>query len=97
MLSHVSEGVHRAESRASDRERPRASAGRPAQVRPGSARAHATLEIDPDARAPEGELSAADGLRIGFVGWTELASAIERWREHLGARRTHPRSRLPGD
>jgi hypothetical protein len=54
------------------------------------ARARATLEIDPDARAPEGELNAADGLRIAFAGWTELAAAIERWREHLSARHRGP-------
>jgi hypothetical protein len=53
-------------------------------------RARATLEIDPDARSPEGELNAADGLRIGFVGWTELASAIERWREHAARESDEP-------
>jgi hypothetical protein len=86
MLSHVSERVHRDESRSALRARPHPPADGPAQVGGGSTRARATLEIERDARAPQGELSAADGLRIGFVGWTELASAIERWREHLSAR-----------
>jgi hypothetical protein len=41
----------------------------------------AALELALAAGAPRGVLSCADGRRIRFTGWTELASAIENWRE----------------
>jgi hypothetical protein len=44
-------------------------------------RAHATLEMELCGRAPEGVLTSASGARLPFSGWTEFASAIERWRE----------------
>lgn len=49
-------------------------------LRRGVRRAKATLEMDLVGRAPEGPLTSADGLRVGFSGWAELASAIEEWR-----------------
>jgi hypothetical protein len=41
----------------------------------------AALELHVAEGAPRGVLSSADGQRIRFTGWTELASAIENWRE----------------
>ena len=46
----------------------------------GVRRAKATLEMDVAEHAPEGALTSADGLRLEFSGWAELASAIEDWR-----------------
>jgi hypothetical protein len=40
----------------------------------------ATLELDVASHAPRGSLTAADGERRTFSGWTELASVIEGWR-----------------
>lgn len=45
-----------------------------------SRRATVTLEMDLDGRVPEGALTFADGLRVEFSGWAELASTIEEWR-----------------
>ena len=39
-----------------------------------------TLEMDLEGRVPEGALTLADGLRMEFSGWAELASTIEEWR-----------------
>jgi hypothetical protein len=46
----------------------------------GAQRGRATLEMDLQGSAPEGVLSTAEGLRLAFTGWTELASALEEWR-----------------
>jgi hypothetical protein len=43
------------------------------------ATATATLEVELDGAAPEGSLTAGDGSRRAFSGWSELASAIEDW------------------
>jgi hypothetical protein len=43
------------------------------------ATAKATLEVELDGAAPEGSLTAPDGIRRAFSGWTELAAAIEDW------------------
>jgi len=42
----------------------------------------ATLTLIPaiHGHAPSGALITPDGLRRGFTGWIELASAIEDWR-----------------
>ena len=45
--------------------------------------ATATLEIDTQAAAPRGVLSAEIGPRLEFYGWAELAAAIEAWRAHV--------------
>jgi hypothetical protein len=45
-------------------------------------RAKATLEMEVDGLAPAGSLTASDGRRLEFAGWTELAVAIEEWRSH---------------
>jgi hypothetical protein len=45
-------------------------------------RAKATLEMEVDGLAPAGSLTASDGRRLEFSGWTELAVAIEEWRSH---------------
>jgi hypothetical protein len=44
----------------------------------------ATLEID-DGLAPGGSLTSAEGGRLAFYGWAELAAAIEEVR--AGSRR----------
>jgi len=36
--------------------------------------------MDLEGRVPEGVLTFADGLRMEFSGWAELASTIEEWR-----------------
>ena len=41
----------------------------------------ATLELQVADGAPRGALSSPQGRRIGFTGWTELAYAIEDWRD----------------
>lgn len=41
----------------------------------------ASLEMDVREHVPRGVLTAANGDRKAFSGWTELASAIETWRE----------------
>ena len=41
----------------------------------------AALEVALAEGAPRGVLSCADCPHIRFTGWTELASAIENWRE----------------
>lgn len=43
----------------------------------------ATLALVPamHGHAPSGALITPDGLRRGFNGWIELASAIEDWRQ----------------
>jgi hypothetical protein len=43
-------------------------------------RAKGTLEMDLEARAPAGALTDADGRRLEFSGWTELAAVIQDWR-----------------
>jgi len=40
----------------------------------------ATLEIDPSAPAPRGTLTSAEGWRLSFSGWSELAVAVEDFR-----------------
>jgi hypothetical protein len=42
--------------------------------------ARATLEIDPSAPAPRGTLTPAEGRRLSFSGWSELAVAVEDFR-----------------
>ena len=44
------------------------------------AMARANLEMDLVMQAPRGALTSADGTRLPFRGWTELASVIEKWR-----------------
>lgn len=51
-------------------------------------RARAELELDQKPGAPEGVLTAGDGRRFPFSGWTELAAVIEEWRS--GAHGTRP-------
>jgi len=41
----------------------------------------AALELQVGDGAPRGALSSAEGRRIRFKGWTELAFAIENWRD----------------
>ena len=41
----------------------------------------AALELQLSDGAPRGALSSAEGRRIDFKGWTELAYAIEDWRD----------------
>jgi len=41
----------------------------------------AALEVHLADEVPRGSLSASDGRPIRFTGWTELAAAIETWRE----------------
>ena len=43
------------------------------------ATAKATLEVSLQGAAPEGVLSAPDGIRRAFSGWTELAAVIDEW------------------
>jgi hypothetical protein len=54
--------------------------------------AAAQLELRLGSRAPEGVLAAGDWLRLEFFGWTELAAAIEEWRNQA---RSHDRK--PGE
>jgi hypothetical protein len=49
-------------------------------------RSKGTIEMDVEGPAPAGVLTGEDGLRHPFTGWTELATAIERWREAAGSR-----------
>jgi hypothetical protein len=39
-----------------------------------------TLEIDASAPAPRGTLTSAEGRRLEFSGWSELAVAVENFR-----------------
>jgi hypothetical protein len=41
----------------------------------------AALELQVAEEVPRGSLIAADGRPLHFTGWTELAAAIETWRE----------------
>lgn len=43
-------------------------------------RAKGALEMDVDGSAPTGALTASDGRRSEFSGWSELAAVIEDWR-----------------
>ncbi len=52
-------------------------------------RATGTLEMGLERRAPTGVLTASDGRRLEFSGWTELAAAIEEWRSDARARSCH--------
>lgn len=50
-----------------------------AQMKEAGSTAKATLEIELGSVAPEGALTAPDGVRRAFCGWIELAAAIEDW------------------
>jgi len=50
---------------------------------PSTTQATLELELKPtsEAASPAGALLTPDGKRRAFVGWLELASAIEDWRQ----------------
>jgi hypothetical protein len=66
---------------------------------PGSeTTANATLELRLQGAAPEGSLSASDGIRWAFSGWTELGAVIEEWwRSEADARSTERRAKSGSD
>jgi hypothetical protein len=45
----------------------------------------AILEISSEGKSPRGALTAADGERMRFFGWTELAALIEDWHARVRA------------
>lgn len=53
----------------------------------GSSSLHLRLDLDisPDDDPVTGSIGPADGVRQPFVGWTELAAAIERLRRAADA------------
>lgn len=50
----------------------------------------AALEMEPDGPSPRGALTGADGRRLRFCGWTELAAVIEDWRAGVRGARLDP-------
>jgi hypothetical protein len=48
---------------------------------PPASRVTLELKLEPESEAPAGALITQGGERRPFVGWLELASAIEAWRQ----------------